>query len=127
MKIHYKKTTGVLYIVIGIIFACLYLMFALANGKGNITLLIVGVLGILFGILFLTRTYFIVNDGSLVLNALLGPAKTTYSFRSLKELELEKNRIFLIQNGKRKKLGISARMADKNEWEAFLQKINSMS
>lgn len=126
MKIRYSKSVGIIYILTGVLFSCVYLLISLADGKGSM-LLTVGFIGILFGILFLTRTYFVLNEDSLVFHAILGPAKTTYKFQSLKELEVEKKQMYLNQDGKRKKLYISAGLADKNDWQAFLQKIKDAS
>jgi len=103
-----------------------YLLISLAEGNGSM-LLTVGFIGILFGILFLTRTYFVLNEDGLVLNAILGPAKTTYKFQSLKELEVENKQVYLNQDGKRRKLNMAAWLADKNDWQAFVQKIKDAS
>ena len=126
MKIRYSKSVGIIYILSGVLFSCVYLLISLVNGKGSV-LLTVGFIGIMFGILFLTRTYFVVNEDSLVFHAILGPAKTTYQFQSIKELEVEKKLVYLNQDGKRRRLSISAGLADKNDWQAFLQKIKDAS
>ncbi len=126
MKIRYSKSVGIIYILSGFLFSCVYLLISLAGGKGS-TPLIVGFIGILFGILFLTRTYFVVNDDSLVLNALIGPVKTTYKFGSFKELEVVNKQVYLNQDGKRRKLNMAAWLADKNDWQAFVQKIKDAS
>jgi hypothetical protein len=80
----------------------------------------------LLGVLFLQRTYFTVNDDSLVFQALLGPTKRTYKFSSLKELEIENDNIFVTVNGKRRKL-ISGWWVENSDWKAFLQKIKGAS
>lgn len=126
MKIRYSKSVGIIYILAGVLFSCVYLLISLTEGNGSM-LLTVGFIGIMFGILFLTRTYFVLNEDGLVLNAILGPAKTTYKFQSLKELEVENKQVYLNQDGKRRKLSISAGLADKNDWQAFLQKIKDAS
>jgi hypothetical protein len=58
-------------------------------GSSPVSLLILGFVVILFGVLFLQRTYFMVNADSLVFHALLGSAKRTYKFLFLKELGME--------------------------------------
>lgn len=126
MKIRYSKSVGIIYILSGFLFSCVYLLISLAEGNGSM-LLTVGFIGILFGILFLTRTYFVLNEDGLVLNAILGPAKTTYKFQSLKELEVENKQVYLNQDGKRRKLSMAAWLADKNDWQAFVQKIKDAS
>jgi hypothetical protein len=127
MKVGYKKAMGIIYIIIGVVFSCLYLLIAAGGGKGGITLLTAAFCLIMFGILFLRRTYFTINDDSLVLEAILGPAKTTYKFETIKQIEIDKNKVYLSRNGKRQLIQISQWMAEKSDWEAFLQKINSAS
>jgi hypothetical protein len=124
MKMRYKKAMGVIYIAMGTLFSCIYFLIALNGGKGSV-LLTMGFVVIMFGVLFLTRTYFVVNDDSLVLNAILGPAKTTYKFQSVKDLEIDENKVYITQNGKRQKINISAWMVDKRDWQAFKEKIKS--
>jgi len=70
-------------------------------GSSPLILPFLGLIAILFGVLFLQIAYFIVNDDSLVFHVLLGPARRTYKFASLKELEIENNNIFMTANGKR--------------------------
>ena len=124
MKMHYKKLVGILSILLGILEVCVFLLIGI--GSSPIYLLIPGFIAILFGILLLQGTYFSVNDDSLVFYALIGPAKRTYKFLSLKELEMENNNIFLTMNGKRKII-VSGWWVENKDWQAFLQKIKSAS
>ena len=124
MKMHYKKLVGILSILLGILEVCVFLLIGI--GSSPIYLLIPGFIAILFGILLLQGTYFSVNDDSLVFYALIGPAKRTYKFLSLKELEMENNNIFLTMNGKRK-INVSGWWVENKDWQAFLQKIKSAS
>ncbi len=124
MKMRYKRTIGIFAILIGILEAGIYLWIGI--GSSSISLLAPGFIAILLGILFLQRTYFIVNDDSLVFHALLGPTKRTYKFSSLKEFEIQNDNIFVTINGKRQKF-ISGGWVENNDWQAFLQKIKSAS
>ena len=124
MKMRYKKLVGIFLILIGALDACVYLL--LGFGSSPIILLFLGLVAILFGVLFLQGTYFIVNDDNLVFYALIGSAKRTYKFSSLKEFEIENNNIFVTINGTRKRF-ISGWWVEKKDWQAFLQKIKSAS
>ena len=124
MKMRYKRSVGILAILIGVLEAGVYLLMGI--GSSSINLLVPGFIAILLGVLFLQRTYFIVNDDSLVFHALLGPTKRTYKFSSLKELEIENDNIFVTVNGKRQKL-ISGWWVENSDCQAFLQKIKSAS
>ena len=124
MKMHYKKSVGIVAILLGALEVGVYLLIGI--GSSSIGLLVPGFIAILLGVLFLQRTYFIVNDDNLVFQALLGPSKRTYKFSSLKELEIENDNIFVTVNGKRQKL-ISGWWVENGDWQAFLQKIKSAS
>ena len=118
----YKKSMEIFLILLGVLEVCVYLLIGI--GSSSISLLILGFVVILFGVLFLQRIYFVVNTDSLVFHGLLGSAKRTYKFLSLKELGIENNNIFMTIDGKHKKI-ISGWWVEKNDWQAFLQKINS--
>jgi hypothetical protein len=124
MKMHYKKSVGIFLILIGAIEVAFYLLIGIGNSL--IILVVMGFIFMLFGVLFLHRTYFIVNDDSLVFHALLGPTERTYKFMSLTEFEIENNNIFVTINGKRNRF-ISGWWVENTDWQAFLQKINSAS
>jgi len=126
MKMRYKKAIGVINIVLGIIFSCFYFVIAL-NGKSGSTLLTIGLVEIMFGVLFLTRTYFVVNENNLILHSILGPAKTTYQFQSFKDIKVENNKVAIFKDSKSRSIPISAWMADKKDWLSLLQKINGTS
>jgi hypothetical protein len=121
---HYKKSLGYFLILIGVLETLIYLLIGI--GSSPVVLSFLGLFTILFGVLSLTRTYFIVNDDSLVFHALLGPAKRTYKFVSLKELGIDSNSIYITVGGKRKKI-ISGWWVENNEWQALLNRINSAS
>jgi len=124
MKMRYKKSVGIFLILLGALEAGFYLLIGIGNSP--IILLVMGFIIILFGVLFLQKTYFIVNEDSLVFHALLGPSERTYKFMSLKEFEIENNNIFVTINGKRNRF-ISGWWVENTDWHAFLQKINSAS
>ena len=96
MKMRYKKLVGIFLIILGALDACVYLL--LGFGSSPIILLFLGLVAILFGVLFLQGTYFIVNDDNLVFYALIGSAKRTYKVLSLKEFEIENNNIYITIN-----------------------------
>ncbi len=122
MEMRYKKSMEIFLILPGVLEVCVYLLIGI--GSSSISLLILGFVVILFGVLFLQRTYFVVNTDSLVFHALLGSAKRTYKFLSLKELGIENNNIFMTIDGKHKKSfrdGGLRRMTGRH----FYKKINS--
>lgn len=122
MKIRYKKSIGIISIVLGVLFGCLYFVLALF-GESTVILTTLGFLGILFGVLLLSRPYFELNQNSLVLFAILGPAKTIYPIQSHQDIKVENNKVSILKDGQSQPISISAWMVDKNDWQAFLKKV----
>lgn len=125
MKVRYNKALAIINILLGVILACLYLILAIV-GKRETSPLILGVLGILFGILLVSRPYFVLADDMIILYALLGPAKTVYPFKSLKDIEIQGKKVLISQEDASPRAVPLARwMADKKDWQAFLEKVNA--
>ncbi len=124
MKMRYKKSVGIFAILLGALEVGVYLWIGI--GSSFIILLIPGFIAILLGVLLLQRTFFTVNDDSLVFHALLGPTQRKYKFSSLKELGIENNILFITKNRKRQQI-ISGWWVENSDWQAFLQKIKSAS
>ena len=123
MKVGYKKSVGVIFILTGLIYDCVYLLFVLMGEENSFTPITMGFIGILFGILFLTKPYFEYDEKSLKLFALLGFTVASYSFDSLSDLELERNKLLLRQGEQRKRINISVWMVDSKGWQTFVGKV----
>lgn len=124
MTVRYNKTVGVISIVLGALFGCLYFVIALAGGQTTVSPMVAGVLGILFGILFLSRPYFTLAEDNLTLYALLGPAKTVYSFPPPARLQARGKKIVIVQpDGKEQAVPLTAWVADPKDWGAFLSRL----
>lgn len=72
MKVRYNKKYGIGLVIMGV------LILALNLHNLNQTFLFTPLVLILAGILFIKRTYFILEEKRLILNALIGPFKRTY-------------------------------------------------
>ena len=102
-----------------------WIHFSIAGNTGNGSLLLTaGFLLLVFCLLTVTRPYFSVNDTSLELRAILGPGKTTYSFESINDLEIDNNQVYFSHNGERKAINIASWMVEKKDWQAFVDKVN---
>ena len=119
MEIHYKKSISISFIAFGVIFVLFYFIL----DDKSLARIGLPLFLIIYGYLTLTRPYFIMNDNSIEVLAVLGPAKKTYTFDSYQNLEIQKNKIFLNQKGKREKLAISKWLVEKRDWALMVQKI----
>ena len=114
---------GFIYIFFGVVFGCLYLAIVLGDAEPSITPITSGFILLLLGVLFLTRKYFEYDENSLTLYNMLGNVKSKYKFSSLQDIELEGKKLYVVQGDSRKKNYITAYMVDKEDWQAFLDKI----
>lgn len=78
---------------------------------------------LLAGIAYLTRPYFEWNEKEIKLLAPLGYAVRTYTFNSYSEIMLIENKLYLEQNGNRKRIRITKWMCNPQEWNKFISTI----
>lgn len=123
MEVRYNRLMSLISLVIGIVLSWVHFANSGATGNGSLTLT-AGFLLLVFCLLTMTRPYFTVTDTSLELRAILGPGKTTYTFESMKELEIDNNQVYFNHNGERKAINIAAWMVEKNDWQKFVDKVN---
>ena len=121
MEIHYKKVISIGFIVFGALSALLYFVL---DAK-NLVQIGFSLFLIFYGYLTLTKPYFILNDNSLELHAILGPAMKSYTFDSFQDFQVENNKIYLNQKGNREKLPISKWMVENQDWQLLIDKINA--
>jgi hypothetical protein len=127
MKIRYSQLMGMIFLLVGVVLVTVYFLIVW-NMKYGSTVQLLGFMGIFWGIVLLKRTYFFVDGKSLVIYAILGSSETKYELKSLDELMIYDNKLYLAQeNGKYLKLNIQAGMAEKEDWQALRRKINSVS
>ncbi len=132
MNVRVNKWMGLIFLLVspffGGVFALVYLTEGFSFPEGaqeTFNLVVFGLVPVIFfwvGVSTLIgRVYFKVDQNSLVLNAGIGPLKKNYRFQSLDELKVDKNKVYLNQDGKWKKLAIEYWSADRKDWDAFVQ------
>jgi hypothetical protein len=122
MQVHYKKTTGVVLLILATVSGTL-LVLSGAAARMDITFFgpaLATLAATVSGIAFLTRPYFQLEDGRITLFAAIGPLRRVYPFGSVRELRLVGNRLYL---GDRK-LPISRGQSDRADWERFMTQIS---
>src|SRR5689334_11195841 len=127
MKIRYSQSMGIIFLVVGIALVGIYFLVAW-NMKYGSTIQLLGFMGIFWGVVFLRKTYFVVNDKSLVIYAILGSSEVTHTFKSLKELVINENKLYLVKkDGERQKINIQLGMVEKSDWQELRGKLKSAS
>lgn len=119
MKVRYKAGWSVTFLALGGLSLTLVLALLVLTGKVYWGSLIPGILCTVVGLGYRTRPYFEVHEDHLLFRAVIGPATKSYPYRSPAELEVRDGRIWL----RGKKLGLSRTLARRDDWEAFLQRV----
>lgn len=119
MKVRYKAGWSVTFLVLGGLSLTLVVALLVLTGKVYWGSLIPGVLCTVIGLGYRTRPYFEVHDDHLLFRAVIGPATKRYPYASPAELEVRDGRVWL----QGKKLGFSKTLARRDDWEAFVQRV----
>lgn len=91
------------------------------------TSIIIGVVVAAVGMGYLNRPYFYVEDNQIVLPALLGPVKRTFSFATSDDLRIENNRI-QVNNGRNwKRVPVYRWLSHGEDWKSFLKELHSIT
>jgi len=72
------------------------------------------------GLLYMRNPYFDVYPDHVLVHALIGPVKKKYPFKQLSDFIVEGEKIYILFNGKKKRVWIGKMMADKEKWSQFL-------
>ncbi len=116
MRVRYSKLVGTACIVASIVLGVLALFSHNVSLVGALTP--VAFLG--FGLSFLTRSYLLVDDQALIVQALLGPARETYRLEAADSLEFDGKHVFLVGKSARRRVrGVTGWLADRRDWAAF--------
>lgn len=118
MTVHYSKVWGGVFLGLGILTTMLNLLARTLIPNG-----IVGLILILVGVLYLTRTYVEVSPTTLEVRAPIGRVAKRYTFSSLGALVIEDGKIFVTEGGQRTRVKLSRMLADKRDWQAFVRMI----
>lgn len=120
MKVRYNVAVGVVFIVLGAV--CTFLgLWLLLLGEFN-PAVVVGLLPMLFGILYLVRPYFVVEQGMVTVPALIGPVRRQFPFT---HLERAGGKVVAVRpDGTRKKLPIARWLAHPADWRTVIDGVS---
>jgi len=125
MKIGYKKIWGVLCFMLILLNCCLTAAFVQIDGAAPPAFAGFFWVSILYGILLLTRNYIEIGKGTLLIKSLTGLRTKRYVYRSVNDFSIEKDRVFIMNNGTRQKLPVALWLVDKRGWASFLDWIKA--
>ena len=73
-----------------------------------------------FGIAIRTRPYLTIDENAVVVKALIGSAQETYGLTAADVIEFDGKRVFLVNQGGRRRLrGVTGWLANRHDWAAF--------
>ncbi len=125
MKIGYNKIWGIVSFMPAGLVCCL--TAASVRTEESVPVYLAGTfwMFILFGILFLTRTYVEINQGNVFIKPLIGFGTKTYPVRSAKDFSVEGKDVFVMSNGVRQRLPVSAWLVDPGGWTSLIKWIET--
>src|SRR5512136_1888168 len=100
LRVRHSRLIGIACIMAALAFGLLAFLSDTVSLVGAMTP--VAFLG--FGIAVLTRPYVIVDDDTVIVRALIGSAQQTFHLRPADRLELDGKRVFLVNEGVRRRL-----------------------
>lgn len=123
MKVYYNKAWGIFFVIMSLIILVLHLYLINLTGRTQPLNMLSAILILVVGILYLNRPYFELTSTEIQLYAPLGYVVRRYNFTSYSDLDWDGKKLYLIQDGKRKRIRVSAMMSNKAQWQQFLQAI----
>lgn len=115
MRVRYDKRVGIACLAAAMVLGALAVVSDDVSFVGVLTP--VAFLG--FGVALLIRPYLLVDDQTLIVQALIGPAQETYRLEPTDMVEFDGRRVFLVRASGRSKIAVTRWMADKRDWAAF--------
>jgi hypothetical protein len=119
MKVGFSKLWGSILLGLG----CVSLVLMLLAGTLLVGPLISGGVAVLAGSMMLSRTYFEIGGGVLIVRAMVGPATRRYPYQSIRDFRFEGNKLYLGPQ----KIGIAKSQADSGDWARFVEYLKSES
>lgn len=125
MKIGYNKAWGVVFLTPAGLVCCLAALSAQTEEPAPPYLAGFFWMFILFGILFLTRTYVEINQSNMFIKPLLGFGTKTYHVHTAKDFSVEGKDVFVMSDGVRQKLPVSSWLVDPDGWASLIKWIET--
>ncbi len=125
MKIGYNKLWGILFFLLDVPVCCLAAVFVRTGENFPVALTAFFWLFVLFGVLFLARTYIVVNPSGVSVQPLLGLGRKTFPARSARDLSVDGKDVFVVSEGERRRLPVAAWLVDPGGWASFLKWIQT--
>jgi hypothetical protein len=121
MTLRYNRTVAIIMLILAVINVVLGLWLVLLGSRSILSLFLAVVIGfVAYG--YFTKPYLLVEQNEIVLPALLGPARRSYSFRTPDDVKFEDNKLF-VRNGERwKRVPVYRWLSDPEGWAALKQR-----
>lgn len=120
LEVRYSRTWGRTLFLVGIVLLVLYGILFFRTGLLKPFHLAGVVMLVVSGLLYMRNPYFDVYPDHILVHALIGPVKKKYPFNQLSDFIVEGEKIYILSNGKKKRVWIGKMMADKEKWSQFL-------
>ncbi len=125
VRVGYNRTMAGLFTGLGVLLLVLNLAL-LPHLRTPVLRFIPPVICVLLGIAYFVRPYFEAGVGLIVIHAPLGPVKKRYEWHGPDQFIVEEGKRFFIEvDGRRKRVRLSRWLADKGDWQRFLDVVQT--
>lgn len=122
----YSRFYAWLILGLGALNVMLGLMNMSMGGRFSFSL-ILGVMFCFMGVLYFQRPYFMVEDGTIVIPALIGPVKRQFRIDSADDVRLDNGKIMINDGNRWKRVPVYRWISHPDDWSEMLKYIQSIS
>lgn len=128
MKIGFRRRYSNYMFLLALIFGALVIFAFLLTGWNSSVnfFLLSAILSLAIALSTRSSTYFHLQEDRITVYPLVNLMRSkgqSYHFESTQDFELIKNRLYVRQNGGRKRIPISTSYVEPADWQAFLQEV----
>jgi hypothetical protein len=132
MQVRFNKWVGILYLMLSLFLGGIVILTYITDGFDFLGKSLAPIFQALVSLLpficfwvgvsmLIGRVCFKVDQRSLVVYAAIGPLKKTYHFQFLEEIKVDKNKVYLNQDGKWKRIAMEYLAVNRKDWDAFVR------
>ncbi len=127
MHVRYNRFLGVVLASLGGLLSVGYTFVHSGNALNLVLSLVMPVSWLILGLIFLTQSYFIIDEHSLVLHPAFGPFKAQVTFQSMQDLSIEAHQLWVRQEQQWKRVPLHEWLVDKHDRKALVAFVQQRS
>ena len=118
LKVYYSRFYPVFYVLLAFVLTLLISFSFFISQRAPLYYELIFIALLIFrAIQFLRVPYFLISESELIILNRVGKNHKKYRYNQLEDFHFEKNKLFVLINGKSKKVKISRLFVSKSNWE----------